>query len=68
VILVEDGGGNEAQAVETLKHDPLWRRVPAVEHGRVYAHAGSWVSSVTQRRIPDLEAVAQLLHPEVGDL
>jgi iron complex transport system substrate-binding protein len=66
VILVEGGnGGVDDEAVRALLEDPVWRHVPAVRAGRVYPHAGPWISSLTHYRVRDLEEVARALHPGV---
>ncbi|MBW2273986.1 MAG: ABC transporter substrate-binding protein [Deltaproteobacteria bacterium] len=67
VILMEgDAGDPERDVAARLLANPTWSQVPAVSGGRVYAHRGAWVSSVTHYRVRDLEEVARMLHPGAG--
>ncbi len=64
VILMEgDARDPESDAAARLLENSIWSQVPAVSGGRVYAHRGPWVSSVTHFRVRDLEEVARMLHP-----
>ena len=55
-------GGNRAAV---FLHHPVWAEVPAVREGRVYGINGAWLSSVSHYSVKALEAIAQVLHPEV---
>ncbi|MCG6201631.1 ABC transporter substrate-binding protein [Psychromonas antarctica] len=48
-----------------LQNKKAWANVPAVKQQRVYAVPGVWLRSVSQYRIKGVEAIAQLLHPEI---
>lgn len=48
-----------------LKNKTAWADVPAVKNNHIYAVPGTWLRSVSQHRIKGIEAIAQLLHPEI---
>ncbi|MGE3538560.1 MAG: ABC transporter substrate-binding protein [Candidatus Tectimicrobiota bacterium] len=54
----------DADVARTHLQDPLWQQVPAVQHGRVYAIRGAWLTTISQHAVQGVEAMARCLHPE----
>ncbi len=48
-----------------LANKKAWANVPAIKNKRLYAVPGVWLRSVSQHRIKGVEAIAQLLHPNI---
>lgn len=48
-----------------LANKKAWANVPAIKNKRLYAVPGVWLRSVSQHRIKGVEAIAQLLHPDI---
>lgn len=56
----------EQSPTTILANKKAWQDVPAVKNKRLYAVPGTWLRSVSQHRIKGVEAIAQLLHPEIN--
>jgi iron complex transport system substrate-binding protein len=56
---------DQISPVTILKNKKAWADVPAIKNKRIYAVPGTWLRSVSQHRIKGVEAIAQLLHPEI---
>ncbi|MFT6984924.1 MAG: iron complex transport system substrate-binding protein [Psychromonas sp.] len=58
---------NQAGSPTTiLENKKAWETVPAIKNDRLYAVPGTWLRSVSQHRIKGVEAIAKLLHPDIG--
>lgn len=51
---------------EAIRHQLLWRNLPALQSGRVYIVDGSLFHRPGPRLIDGVELLAGLLHPEIG--
>src|SRR5579859_6601426 len=51
---------------EAVRHQPLWRNLPAVQSGMVFIVDGSLFHRPGPRLIDGVELLASLLHPEIG--
>ncbi|WP_372882594.1 ABC transporter substrate-binding protein [Psychromonas sp.] len=48
-----------------LREKSAWADVPAVKNDRIYALPGTWLRGISQHRINGVEALAELLHPDI---
>ena len=56
---------NQLSPTTILANKKAWANVPAIKNKRLYAVPGVWLRSVSQHRIKGVEAIAQLLHPNI---
>jgi ABC-type Fe3+-hydroxamate transport system substrate-binding protein len=50
--------------IRRLEENPVWRKVPAVAHGRVYEMRSARLEAVSHFAVQAVEELVGLLHPE----